>query len=111
MLSIPHRSGRFEHLLRSGTDAKVFGQISPAHRAAPVDKKLSRSRDFLTVNTRAFVLEVVPTRDFSVLIRQKHEGVSRLVAMLARYFRRIDTDGNGADPQRFEVAETRLDTP
>ncbi len=86
-----------EHLVGTGADAKVIGEIDPTDCAGRVDEELRRSRYVVGVDAGALVEEVVAADYFGIGIRKKRVGVTCFAAEILRFRWRIDADGYGLD--------------
>ena len=100
-----------DHLFRTRPNAKIPGQVHPAHRPRSIDEKLSGSRDVLSILAAAFVEQVVSADDFRLWIGKERIRVPGLLSQIRRLLRRIDADRDGPYTHRFELTETLLDTP
>jgi hypothetical protein len=89
--------GGLEHLVGTGADTKVIGEIDPTDCAGGVDEEFRRSRYVVGVDAGALVEEVVAADYFGIGIRKKRVCVSGFTAEILRLRWRIDADGYGLD--------------
>jgi hypothetical protein len=99
-----------QHLLGSGANPQVFGEIGPAHDAVRVDQEFGRSRDGLLAMTLR-MQHPVAADDLGLLVGQERIGVTLLAAVIARDLRWIDADGHRPDSARRKFAQVPFDTP
>ena len=93
-----------EHLLGASTDADVFGEVLPTHGTGGIYEELSRAGDVVSFRASSNVQEMVASSHFGVDVGKNGKSVASLFAEVARCIRRINTDGDGLNAGRLELA-------
>jgi hypothetical protein len=86
-----------EHLIGTGADAEVVGEIDPADRTGRVDDELGGARYVVAVYTCSFMEEVVAADYFRIGVGEECVRVASLAAEVLRLSGSVNTDGDGLD--------------
>jgi hypothetical protein len=86
-----------EHLVGTGADAKVIGEINPTDCAGGIHEELRRARYVVALHAGASVEEIVAADCFGVRVGKESVGVAGFAAEVLGFRWRIDTDGYGLD--------------
>ena len=104
-------TGGLEHLVGTGADSEVIGEIDPSDDARGIDQEFGGAGDVVAVDAGTFVEHIVAANDFRVGIGEKRIGVAGFMAEIMGLGGRIDADGDGLDTQFLELLQLLLDTP
>jgi hypothetical protein len=100
-----------KHLIGTGADADVIGQVHPTDNPGRIDQKLRRARNVLPAGTTPSVQQVVSANHLGRRIRQKSVGVSLFLAVGPGDCRRVHANGDNADSSGSKIVESLLETP
>jgi len=104
-------TGGLEHLVGTGADSEVIGEIDPSDGARGIDEEFGGAGDVVAVDAGTFVEHIVAANDFRVGIGEKRIGVAGFMAEIMGLGGRIDADGHRLDTQFLELLQLLLDTP
>jgi hypothetical protein len=95
----------------AGADANILGEIHPADLSGGVDQKLGRSRNIGAVDAGVGVDEVPPVDDVVFSIGENRESVARGLAEMLGLLRRVNANGDDANPAGVEIGKVLFETP
>ena len=103
--------GRFKNLFRAGAHPVILREVGPANGAGRVQQELSRPGNVLAIDSLPCVDKIVPANRFQFRIRKERERVPGFLTEIARYFRRVDTNGNRTNSYLMKFIQTLLNAP
>jgi hypothetical protein len=86
------------------SDQVIFRQVHPTNYTGRINQEFSWPGDVLSIYTCARVKQIVSPDYLSFRIRKKGERIAGLLAKVARYFWRVDADGNRTNARFFQLS-------